>query len=278
MSGMTGGVLDVAEGSTSDGAPLVQWQLQGSANQIFRFEPTDSGWFRIVALHSGKCLTVPNASLQSGVQLVQATWEGGLHQQFSDAGTAKTHRRLRIRHTTVPGARAKAVDLEGGSSALGARIIQWDEFGGSGSPNQLWRWDTASMLPRHAPLKAATGGSRNQQIYLSNSPGTQFRIEGLAGGGNGFYRITPGGLSSLVLEVPNDSRAGQDGAPIQWGVWGSTGAATQMWKIQPVDSGYHRILNANSGKAIDVTGGGTTDGTKLVQWSINGGANQMWKL
>ncbi|MER6797332.1 RICIN domain-containing protein, partial [Amycolatopsis mediterranei] len=46
---------------------------------------------------------------------------------------------------------------------------------------------------------------------------------------------------------------------------------------QPPQSGYVRVVNRRSGKVLDVTGNGTADGVKVVQWAWSGGANQQWQ-
>ncbi|MGW3961015.1 RICIN domain-containing protein [Amycolatopsis sp. NPDC005003] len=45
-----------------------------------------------------------------------------------------------------------------------------------------------------------------------------------------------------------------------------------------LDAGSVRLVNRRSGKVLDVTGGGTADGVKVVQWTWTGGANQQWQL
>jgi hypothetical protein len=45
-----------------------------------------------------------------------------------------------------------------------------------------------------------------------------------------------------------------------------------------LQSGYVRLVNRRSGKVLDVTGNGTADGVKVVQWTWSGGANQQWQL
>jgi alpha-L-fucosidase len=44
----------------------------------------------------------------------------------------------------------------------------------------------------------------------------------------------------------------------------------------PVPGNSYQIANRNSGKVLDVAGGGTTDGTQVIQWPWWGGANQRW--
>ncbi len=43
-------------------------------------------------------------------------------------------------------------------------------------------------------------------------------------------------------------------------------------------SAYYHIVNRHSGLVMDVSGGSTTAGTNIIQWSNNGGDNQEWSL
>jgi endoglucanase len=42
--------------------------------------------------------------------------------------------------------------------------------------------------------------------------------------------------------------------------------------------GTWKIVNKNSGKALDVYNNGTGDGADVVQWTWNGGNNQQWQI
>jgi O-glycosyl hydrolase len=44
------------------------------------------------------------------------------------------------------------------------------------------------------------------------------------------------------------------------------------------NSGYYEIVNNNSGQLLDVSGGSTTAGANVIQWTSNGGTNQQWSL
>ena len=43
-------------------------------------------------------------------------------------------------------------------------------------------------------------------------------------------------------------------------------------------NGTYKLINNLSGLALDASGGGTGNGTPLIQWGCNGGANQLWNL
>jgi hypothetical protein len=76
------------------------------------------------------------------------------------------------------------------------------------------------------------------------------------------------------LEVSNSSLA--DGGNVQ--IWSYVGANTQQWKIEATTDGYYRLLNRNSGKALDVNGNSTADGANVHQWTYGGGLNQQWLI
>ncbi|MEU3891534.1 alpha-L-fucosidase [Streptomyces sp. NPDC029041] len=44
------------------------------------------------------------------------------------------------------------------------------------------------------------------------------------------------------------------------------------------DVGTYKIINRNSGKALDVADASTLDGAELIQWPYGGGPNQQWRL
>jgi aryl-phospho-beta-D-glucosidase BglC (GH1 family) len=45
-----------------------------------------------------------------------------------------------------------------------------------------------------------------------------------------------------------------------------------------VPNGTYKIIARHSGKALDVNGGGTADGSNVIQWTYGGGNNQRWTL
>jgi hypothetical protein len=68
---------DVLGSSVDDGAPVVQWDCNGGASQTFQLSPltdttgADTGYVRIVAAHSGKCLDVTAISADEGAPIQQ---------------------------------------------------------------------------------------------------------------------------------------------------------------------------------------------------------------
>lgn len=59
---------------------------------------------------------------------------------------------------------------------------------------------------------------------------------------------------------------------VQYG-WGQ-GADVHFFASLTGD--YYKILNRNSGKSVDVSGGSTDNGGNIIQWDYSGGNNQQW--
>jgi hypothetical protein len=78
--------------------------------------------------------------------------------------------------------------------------------------------------------------------------------------------------SGKVLEVPQSSTANGT----QLVQWSHNGTNTQQWTLQPAGSGYHRLVNRNSGKAADLAGIG--NGAAVVQQPVGTATSQHWQL
>ena len=69
--------LDVSGASTADNDPVIQWTCNGQTNQMFTLAPVtalgNSQDYRLVAVHSGKCVDVYNDSTAPRAAIVQYT-------------------------------------------------------------------------------------------------------------------------------------------------------------------------------------------------------------
>ena len=123
-------VLDVNGGSTADGATVIQWPWTGAANQQWRLLPNPDGSFRLSCSRSGKVLDSPGGSGQ-GAALIQWTDNGGTNQWWNlvPAATSGYYRLVNVSN-------GWCVDIEGGSTADGARAVQRLV---SGESSQEWQ-------------------------------------------------------------------------------------------------------------------------------------------
>jgi uncharacterized protein (DUF1800 family) len=116
----THGTILLASGSPG-GVPTASL---GSA----AFEPL-SGYFRLVARHSAKCLAVTGASQHDLAPVVQITCNSGAEQQWLLEHGADGLYRITAKHS------GKVLAVSGGSLADAAPVVQ---AAGDGSENQQW--------------------------------------------------------------------------------------------------------------------------------------------
>ncbi len=70
-------------GATGDGTQIQLWSYGGGTNQQWLPVSLGNGFYKFVALNSGKCLDVTNVSASDGARLQQWTCSGGPAQSFS---------------------------------------------------------------------------------------------------------------------------------------------------------------------------------------------------
>jgi hypothetical protein len=154
------------------------------------------------------------------------------------------------------------VKLVSGSNVYYARTYNWNNTGvDTGSTAVSTNFALPAGIPNGTYLLYVVANG-----VASNA--TRFSV--------GSASITPGVYtiknltSSLFLDAPNNSQGtGIDQA--------GGGGTNQQWNIQP-SGHYYTLTNVSSGLVPDDPAGSTTQGTQMVQWSANGGLNQLWSF
>jgi hypothetical protein len=90
------------------------------------------------------------------------------------------------------------------------------------------------------------------------------------------YQVTNAN-NGLVLDVPGDDN--NPGADVIIQQWHNQRAKDQFWRVLPVGkTGYYRIINGYSGKALSVKDDSRTDGALIVQAQPGNSTSQQWQL
>jgi endo-1,4-beta-xylanase len=126
----SGKCVEIANGSTADGARVQISTCTGQARQQFRMEATDSGFFRVRNVGTNKCLDVTGISTADGAAIQQYSCWSGQNQQWSFADVSSGVVRITARHS------GKVMDVFGRGTADGTQLIQWPW---SGQTNQQFR-------------------------------------------------------------------------------------------------------------------------------------------
>jgi hypothetical protein len=56
----------------------------------------------------------------------------------------------------------------------------------------------------------------------------------------------------------------------------SSSSTSMRWSIVQASTGKYKFINKKSGKLMDVQGGSTSNGTPVIEYTANGGQNQLW--
>ncbi|MFB6343698.1 LamG-like jellyroll fold domain-containing protein [Saccharicrinis sp. FJH62] len=130
-------VMEVAGGSTSNGANIQQGTSTGATYQQWNVIPVDTriggdfSYFTFTVVNSGKSADVYNWSLDNNGNI--ALWDDtkGANQQWYLEYAEDGWFYIRSRHS------AKCLHVANASSSAGANIMQWEK---NGQPAQQWRF------------------------------------------------------------------------------------------------------------------------------------------
>jgi Peptidase A4 family/Ricin-type beta-trefoil lectin domain-like len=272
----SGKVLDDPGGSTSEGVPVDQWQLNGGANQQWYLVPQTDGYYEVQNASSGLVLDDPNSSTSEGTKLDLWQPNGGANQQWGffrlDGSNAD------IYSASNPNL---VLDDPNSSTSNGTTMDQWSFNGGANQQWELLEANTAPVLNDYVvnaysgdvlddPNSSTSNGTTMDQWPINYGTNQQWTFVPLA---DGNYEIV-NEASGLVLGDPGFSTSNGTGI-IQWQL---NDGMNEQWKIDPLSNGNYAIVNAYSNLALDDPNFSTSKGTSVIQYQWNGGMNQQWVL
>ena len=121
--------VDAAGGGTGNGTAVQQWTCYaGNTNQQWQFQPTDSGFYKVVARNApalGWDVSGGPGSTGNGAQIQLWTYGGGTNQQWKPVTNTDGSYRFTPRNNT-----GECLDVTNVSTADGARLQQWACHGG----------------------------------------------------------------------------------------------------------------------------------------------------
>lgn len=152
-------VMEVASGSTNDGANIQQNAYSGGTNQQWDIIPLpstlggDYSYYTMSAAHSGKAADVQNWGLSPGANVMQWPAGGGENQSWFLEYAGNGYFYIRSRWSGL------YLEVSGASTANGANIQQWTFW--SPNPNhQQWRLIPVGASPTDlTPPSLLTGVS-----------------------------------------------------------------------------------------------------------------------
>ena len=261
---------------------------KGSSDGVAEKPAIDAGTYVIKsALADNKVLDVSGASKKDGGNVQLYSYNGTAaqiwHVTFDSKGRA----------TIKNAASGKVLDAAGGKVVNGTNVQQ---YGSNGTGAQQWRIISngdgtvriVSALSSGVSVDVKHGSKvngANVQLYASNSSKAQaftflatkptVSKEGQAELADGFYRLSTAVDLSKCLDTKGWNGGNGDGIQIST----ANGGERQLFYISKQDSGFYRIENAWSGKALDVKGGSIMPGTAVQQWAGSASnRNELWAI
>ncbi|MDR3315752.1 MAG: RICIN domain-containing protein [Coriobacteriales bacterium] len=278
--------LDIPGSSKLPAVQAALYTGQPTANQRFKLEADEDGYYTIINVGSGLALDVSGGnSAASGSAVIQYTPHDGDNQKWSIVSNGDGSYTFVSKLSETLGYDL-VLDVSGGAGVSGSKLIAYEAHGGA---NQKFsttvqepaagiadgRFTIESAASSAVVLDISGGslsagaalivyephGGTNQQFDIAYDPAT------------GYYTIK-NVKSELSLDL--FASLSQKGAPIVQ--WTANGAFNQLWDISASPDGGYIISSARTGQVLDISGGAATNGNKVIQWPEHGGPNQRWIL
>jgi hypothetical protein len=162
-----------------------------------------------------------------------------------------------------------ALDVQGGATANGTHIILYRYDGG---PNQLWNLPSPLQGQLHS---VGTGRCLDVSDPALPDGALIHSWRCHQPGDTHVNQLWTYDATSKVLQVAGGQKCLQTTGTTsgsQLAVSVCTGAVNQQWSL----NADRTITSVQSGLAIDVAGGGTADGNRIILYPRHGGTNQQW--
>lgn len=230
--------LDVASGSTADGADVRLWgsNMTGAQRVVAKVDPS-TGLYELTFAGTGKALDVSGAGTAAGTNVQQWSANGTAAQRWALTANADgTY--------TVESALSEdlVLDVAGAGDWNGAELDVWPA---NGTAAQRF-----SFIP--APAKVESAGRTVA---------------------DGVYELVGVG-SGKALDVSSASL--DNGARVQ--IWGRNSTMAQMFRVKLGSDGFYSVRALHSGKALDSDLGNVVPGAKVIQWDDCSSLNQRWRI
>lgn len=111
----------------------------------------------------------------------------------------------------------------------------------------------------------------NSNYYMSISRATNYNTKNLT-----ITSLPSGTYSIRTLTDTNKALDINPGVTDSY-IWDANSNDTQKWNIEPVGN-YYKIINAQTGLALDVKGGTSASGIQVQQYKYNGTHAQLWQF
>lgn len=279
----SGSCVDDTGGGTANGTVLQQWACSVGVNQEWLFTSAGSGYYEVTTYNSSTAAwNVVNQGTSPGTNMQLWAYGGGLNEQFEPVKLASGYYEF-IDHNS-----GLCLNVPNGSNTNGLQLqINTCNASTSESFTLTVVGSSSPAAPTSLTATAASSSQINLSWTASTTSGVTYSV----------YRSTTSGFTpgsgNLVtsgLTTTTYSNTGLTASTTYYYVVeavksvGSSPASNQASATTAASGGggisttaYYQIVNEASGMCIDDTGGSTSNGTQLQQYTCySGNLNQEW--
>ena len=235
-------VLDVKDGSTSNGANIQLYEANDTAAQQFKVSHDSQGYVTFTNVKSGRVLDLNGAIVKDAGNIQQYTSNGTRAQKWIVKQDGNGYVVMSAINPNY------ILDLNGGSVRNGSNI-QLHSVTGSNSQ----RWNITKYVSKDERINSLAAQNKNTLA-------------------DGVYEINSVKNSNYTLDV--NSASTRNGANIQ--LYLRNGTQAQAFRVSHDSQGFVTFTNVNSGKVIDLDGAITKNGRNIHQYASNGTRAQKW--
>lgn len=235
-------VLDVKDGSTSNGANIQLYESNDTAAQQFKVSHDSQGYVTFTNVKSGRVLDLNGAIVKDAGNIQQYTSNGTRAQKWIVKQDGNGYVVMSAINPNY------ILDLNGGSVRNGSNI-QLHSVTGSNSQ----RWNITKYVSKDERINNLAAQNKNTLA-------------------DGVYEINSVKNSNYTLDV--NSASTRNGANVQ--LYLRNGTKAQAFRVSHDSQGFVTFTNINSGKVIDLDGAITKNGRNIHQYASNGTRAQKW--
>lgn len=235
-------VLDVKDGSTSNGANIQLYEANDTAAQQFKVSHDSQGYVTFTNVKSGRVLDLNGAIVKDAGNIQQYTSNGTRAQKWIVKQDGNGYVVMSAINPNY------ILDLNGGSVRNGSNI-QLHSVTGSNSQ----RWNITKYVSKDERINSLAAQNKNTLA-------------------DGVYEINSVKNSNYTLDV--NSASTRNGANVQ--LYLRNGTQAQAFRVSHDSQGFVTFTNINSGKVIDLDGAITKNGRNIHQYASNGTRAQKW--
>lgn len=235
-------VLDVKDGSISNGANIQLYEANDTAAQQFKVSHDSQGYVTFTNVKSGRVLDLNGAVVKDAGNIQQYTSNGTRAQKWIVKQDGNGYVVMSAINPNY------ILDLNGGAVRNGSNI---QLHSSTGSNSQ--RWNITKYVSKEQRINNLAAQNKNT----------------LADGVYEIYSVKNG---NYALDV--NSASSRNGANIQ--LYLRNGTQAQAFKVTHDSQGFVTFTNVNSGKVIDLDGAITKNGRNIHQYASNGTRAQKW--